>query len=232
MAFKNMQNGPKTVVLGSNLGNVDDALRRFGKEFKDVKNTSKLEPKRMNNAIDVPEFNVKPKFNNDPDLKAEYTRQVKGQEEGLNKLSIKEYLDNREAYANRLKEQKQAGKKNPSGRDPKSVIQQQKIRERELKKKIKEYAEQGLSRKEAKEKANKWIKTQAALHDPDQIAGGNPLNVTGMGDKRINSSIGSQWKTRGDDVEKQVRKYIEDNNLAEKDLEKIYLNIKLSCGGK
>ena len=57
MAFKNMQNGPKTVVLGSNLGNVDDALKRFGKEFKDVKNTSKLEPKRMNNAIDVPEFN-------------------------------------------------------------------------------------------------------------------------------------------------------------------------------
>ena len=52
-----MQNGPKTVVLGSNLGNVDDALKRFGKEFKDVKNTSKLEPKRMNNAIDVPEFN-------------------------------------------------------------------------------------------------------------------------------------------------------------------------------
>ena len=42
------------------------------------------------------------------------------------------------------------------------------------------------------------------MHDPDQIAGGNALNVTGMGNKRINSSIGSQWKTRADDVESQV----------------------------
>ncbi|MBC2420060.1 hypothetical protein HGI38_25815 [Clostridium beijerinckii] len=186
----------------------------------------------MNKVIEVPEFNVKPKFNNDPNLKAEYTRQVKGQEEGLNKLSIKEYLDNREAYTNRLNEQKLSGKKNPSGRDPKSATQQQWVRNEAIKDKIKEYTNQGLSRKEAKEKANIWIKTQAALHDPDQIAGGNPLNVTGMGDKRINSSIGSQWKSRADNVEKQVRKYIEDNSLSEKDLEKIYLNIKLSCGGK
>lgn len=39
-------------------------------------------------------------------------------------------------------------------------------------------------------------------------------------------------ESRADNVEKQVRKYIEDNSLSEKDLEKIYLNIKLSCGGK
>ncbi len=84
---------------------------------------------------------------------------------------------------------------------------------------------------EAEKKANEWLKSQAALHDPDQIAGGNPQNVTGMGNKRINSSIGSQWKTRVDGVEEQVRKYIKDNNLLKEDLEKIYLNIKLSCGG-
>lgn len=69
-------------------------------------------------------------------------------------------------------------------------------------------------------------------HDPDQIAGGNALNVTGMGNKRINSSIGSQWKTRADDVESQVRDYIKNNNLSKEELKKIYLNIKLSCGGK
>ena len=232
IALNNMEKGPKSVVLGSNLGNVDEALGRFTKEFKKVKNEINLEPKRMDAVIEVPEFNVKPKFNNDVELKNEYTRQVKGQEEGLNKLSIKEYLDNREAYANRLEEQKLSGKKNPSGRDPKASAQQQWVRNEAIKDKIKEYTKQGLSRKEAKEKANAWIKTQAALHDPDQIAGGNPLNVTGMGDNRINSSIGSQWKSMAGDVEKQVRKYIEDNNLSEKDLEKIYLNIKLSCGGK
>ena len=69
------------------------------------------------------------------------------------------------------------------------------------------------------------------LINPDQIAGGNPLNVTGMGNKKINSSIGSQWRTRADDVEKQVREYIQNNDLSPGDLENIHLNIKLSYWG-
>lgn len=112
------------------------------------------------------------------------------------------------------------GKKNPSGRDPQASMKQKLVREETLKQKIKEYRKKGFTLDKAKEKANSWIKTQAALHDPDQIAGGNPLNVTGMRNKRINSSIGSQWKTRADGVEKQVRKYIKDNSLLEEDLKK------------
>ncbi|MCY6354750.1 polymorphic toxin type 15 domain-containing protein [Clostridium sp. ZS2-4] len=226
-----MKKGPKPSVLGSNLGNGYEALGRFKKEFKKVKNEINLENRRMDTVIEAPSFKVKSKFSKDPELKKEFERQVKGQEEGLNKLTINEYLDNREAYANRLKEQKLTGKKNPSGRDPKGSAQQKWVRDEALKDKIKEYKRQGLKLKEAEEKANKWLKTQAALHDPDQIAGGNPQNVTGMGDKRINSSIGSQWKTRANNVEEKVREYIKDNDLSEDDLKKIYLNIKLSCGG-
>ncbi|MCB2343362.1 hypothetical protein [Clostridium estertheticum] len=37
IALSNMEKGPKSVVLGSNLGNVDEALGRFTKEFKKVK---------------------------------------------------------------------------------------------------------------------------------------------------------------------------------------------------
>ncbi|WP_297425744.1 NucA/NucB deoxyribonuclease domain-containing protein [Clostridium sp.] len=37
-ALENMQKGPKSVVLGSNLGNVDEALGRLDKEFKNAKN--------------------------------------------------------------------------------------------------------------------------------------------------------------------------------------------------
>lgn len=77
---------------------------------------------------------------------------------------------------------------------------------------------------EFEKKSNNWIKTQAALHDPNQIAGGNPLNVTGMGNKRINSLIGSQWKTRADAVKKQFMEYIKNNNLSQEDFKKIYLN--------
>ncbi|WP_252231594.1 MULTISPECIES: hypothetical protein [unclassified Clostridium] len=38
LAMKNLEKQPKRVVLGSNLGNVDEAARRIAKEFKKVKN--------------------------------------------------------------------------------------------------------------------------------------------------------------------------------------------------
>ena len=62
--------------------------------------------------------------------------------------------------------------------------------------KVIELLEKGLSAKEADIQANNWMKTKAALHAPDQVAGGNPNNVIGMGSKSINTSIGSQWKSR------------------------------------
>jgi 2-keto-3-deoxy-L-rhamnonate aldolase RhmA len=70
-----------------------------------------------------------------------------------------------------------------------------------------------------------WLDTQAALHNPDQIAGGNPLNIGGMGDKGINSSIGAQWKYRIDDVDDQIRKMAE--NMTQSEKENTYLNVKL-----
>jgi hypothetical protein len=45
-----------------------------------------------------------------------------------------------------------------------------------------------------------YMRTQAALHSPDQIAGGGPslpdAGLTGLGSTRVNSSIGAQWPTR------------------------------------
>ena len=48
---------------------------------------------------------------------------------------------------------------------------------------------------EATRLAKSKMATLAALHNPDMIAGGKDV-VTAMGDKGVNSSIGSQWKTR------------------------------------
>ena len=73
------------------------------------------------------------------------------------------------------------------------------------------------------------FKTQAVLHEPDQIAGGAPENITGLGDKRVNSSIGAQWKTRAIVLENAVNDYITDKKLSKEDLDKTYLNVKLSC---
>ena len=47
--------------------------------------------------------------------------------------------------------------------------------------------------------------TQAAVHNPDQVAGGYASNVGGVGDKGVNSSIGSQWRYRIDDVDAQIK---------------------------
>ena len=67
--------------------------------------------------------------------------------------------------------------------------------------------------------------TQAALHNPDQIAGGNPLNVEGVGDKAINSSIGSQWKYRIDYADERIQSMAK--NMTDVERKSTYLNVKL-----
>lgn len=78
----------------------------------------------------------------------------------------------------------------------------------------------------AEEQAQKWMDTQAALHNPDQIAGGYADQIGGMGDKRINSSIGSQWKYRIDAVDEQIQALVE--KMTPEQLQTTYLNIRLT----
>lgn len=66
---------------------------------------------------------------------------------------------------------------------------------------------------------------KVALHDPDQMAGGYGENITGLGDSRINSSIGSQWKTRIKAIDAQVRKQA--TNMTPEQRVNTYLNISL-----
>lgn len=164
---------------------------------------------RMEPPVTV-SFTRKEKYDKD-----EYERQVKNQEHGMNNISLHDYLKNREKY-------KESGRNSEVGQPA-----QEKARQEARADKIEEYRHDGLSRLEAEQKADEWLKDQAALHDPDQIAGGNPENVTGMGDKEINSSIGSQWQYRIGAVDEAVQKYIEENNLSTEDLKGVYLNIDL-----
>jgi predicted ribonuclease toxin of YeeF-YezG toxin-antitoxin module len=142
----------------------------------------------------------------------EFARQLRLQEEGMNKLTIEEYLRNRERY---IKE----------GRAFESKAVQQAARERAYINKYEELRDSGLSYQEAKKQATKWLDTQAALHNPDMIAGGNPLIIGGMGDKGVNSSIGSQWRYRIDAIDEEIRKAA--SNMTQDQLRDTYLNIKL-----
>lgn len=97
----------------------------------------------------------------------------------MNGLTIEEYLKNRERYIE-------------EGRDLEGNAAQKSARVKDYLDKVDVLRETGLSRKESEKQATVWINEQAALHNPDQIAGCNPLDIGGMGDKRVNSSLGSQ----------------------------------------
>ena len=152
-------------------------------------------------------FNYKSKYD-----EAEFARQLADQEAGMNKLTVDEYLKNRERYL-------------AEGRAIEGNMAQQAARKEAQAQKIAELRRNGLSYSEAKKQAEEWMKSQAALHNPDQIAGGNPSNIGGMGDKKINSSIGSQWKYRIDEVDEQIRKLAE--KMTDEEKKSIYLNVKL-----
>jgi len=158
------------------------------------------------------EIKVDFKYNSKYD-EIEFERQLAAQEKGMNELTVQEYLENRAKYIDQ-------------GRALESNAAQQASRKEALANKIDELFDTGMSYEEAETEANKWINTQAALHNPDQIAGGNPLNVSILGDTKINSSIGSQWKYRIDSVDEHIR--IMSETMTNEELKSTYLNVKLN----
>lgn len=66
--------------------------------------------------------------------------------------------------------------------------------------------------------AASWMRTQHALHSPDQVAGGSRLNaaggvapdrgLTGMGSASINMSIGAQWKDRIGNLDTDLNNFL------------------------
>ncbi|WP_313949415.1 polymorphic toxin type 15 domain-containing protein [Bacillus cereus group sp. BfR-BA-01431] len=143
----------------------------------------------------------------------EFARQLKDQEKGMNELTVDEYLKNRERYI-------------AQGRAIEGNAAQQAAREEAYVQKVNELQREGLTLSNAKKKAKEWLDTQAALHNPDQIAGGKAEIIGGMGDKRINSSIGSQWRYRIDIVDEQIKELAK--NMTPEQLKNTYLNVKLT----
>lgn len=170
-------------------------------EVKNLDNVPRIDEIEVN-------FNYKTKFDSE-----EFARQLKDQEKGMNELTVYEYQQNRKRFID-------------EGRAIEGNAAQQAAREKALSKKIEELFESGMSWEEAEEKAASWLKTQAALHNPDQIAGGNPLHIGSLGDKRINSSLGSQWRYRIDIVDEQIKEL--EKSLTLEQRKNTYLNVKLT----
>ncbi|MGP4041760.1 polymorphic toxin type 15 domain-containing protein [Gracilibacillus sp. D59] len=168
--------------------------------------------KHLDDIPRIKEIEVNFKRNNKHDSE-EFARQIKDQEKGMNELTIDDYLKNRERYI-------------AEGRALEGNAAQQTAREEAFSDKLMELMADGKSFDEAEKEAKEWLSTQAALHNPDQIAGGNPEIIGGMGNKGINSSIGSQWKYRIDVVDEQIREMAK--NMTQEQLKNTYLNVKLT----
>ena len=111
-----------------------------------------------------------------------YDEQLKGQEAGLNALSVVDWESNRANY-------------DANGRG--SSVPQDEIRAL--------YRRDLANQKKTTEEIEDIMERLAALHEPDLVAGGFNV-ISKLGSRYINSSIGSQWKTRVQIIHEAVNK--------------------------
>lgn len=123
----------------------------------------------------------------------EFERQLKGQETGLNRLTVDEYLEN---IANPVKRNQAAAR----------------IARKNLQDKLEEDFQNdfphldALGAEEAAiKKARETMASLAGLHNPDLSAGGMDI-IDDFGDRQVNSSIGAQWRPRIKNIKDFVEK--------------------------
>lgn len=189
------QAGKEALEAGAKKG-IKETLEQLAKKEGDdiAAVVTKAAPKKTK-----PPFKISDKHAGDAKLEAEFKRQLKDQQDAINKMKTKEWLQNREDFANRNKTD--YAKKTKEARDN--------YRQQELTRRTNEFMNppHDMDLADAKKAASKSMEGQAALHNPDGIAGGKADQITGMGDGRVNSSIGSQWdKGRAQSIEDQLKK--------------------------
>ncbi|MBV7476829.1 DUF6861 domain-containing protein [Pseudomonas sp. PDM31] len=111
----------------------------------------------------------------------EFERQLKGQEDGLNRLTVDEYLEN---IANPVKRSRTAARQARKNLQAKLQTRFQ----REYSKTM----SPGIAKAESLKKAKETMSNLAGLHNPDLSAGGKDI-IADFGDRQVNSSIGPQW---------------------------------------
>ena len=131
------------------------------------------------NCAEIPCFNYPDGA--DDAKREEFDRQLKDQQDAINEMSPDDVLDNMDSFAENGRPPGDAAARRQAGNDW--------IRDRaeELR------DEEGLGREAAEAQAQRERSGLAALHTPDLIAGGSGL-IKGMGNKGVNSSLGSQWR--------------------------------------
>ena len=186
-------------VHGRQLGDMARGLKR-----KQRQNSDGVE------EIDVFDVTLKPFKRNKKHDPVEYDRQYNEQMDTLQSMSVADWQHNRNEYL-------------ANGRTSDSLRAQQNARDAALEDRVLQLRLEGQSPEQAALNASEWLKTQAATHRLDGIAGGDATDISGVGDTRINSSLGSQWRTRVGDLDAAVDAYVAANPGA--DLSNVFMNV-------
>ena len=137
-----------------------------------------------------PGEDLKKNWKGDPQkLEKEFYEQLKGQEAGLNKMTVGEYLENRARFDQLGRG---TGAAQEAARKKLSLQIQDSIEAGLLKSNVAPANAESM----AAERAKEIMSSLAALHDPDMVAGGRD-QIGKIGDRSVNSSLGSQWGKDG-----------------------------------
>lgn len=139
--------------------------------------------------------------------------QVQDQEDGLNNLSVKDYLDN---YSDRFE----------FGRSSEGTKMQNQYNDGLKESLIYDKMQEGKSFEQAEKESSAEMFNKAALHSPDQAAGGNPMVIAAKGDASVNSALGSLWG-HGRAAELYDRVNEMSKNMSDEEKANTYLNVRL-----
>ncbi|MET4713380.1 hypothetical protein ACVKS2_003673, partial [Pseudomonas sp. PvP125] len=138
----------------------------------------------------------------------EFKRQLKGQEGGLNRLTIEEYLENIAS---------------PVKRDPVAAKRSRRELEDRLRKRFQnDFPDMDSvdSTAAAAKKAKETMASLAGLHNPDLKAGGKDI-IADFGDRQVNSTIGPQWRPKIKNLKEAAEKVPKSQRAS------TFLNVKL-----
>ena len=137
-----------------------------------------------------------PCFNPPPDAdKEEYARQLKEQQDALNDMSPDEYLGRRARFNDAETKRSQKAQRQKAQREKRREYQKDKTAEY-YNDNIAKDMTAGDARTDAMKRVADEMRELDATHALDMVAGGDPEDISGLGDRSINRSIGSQWKDR------------------------------------
>lgn len=160
----------------------------------------------------------------------EFARQLQMQETAINNMTVAAWIQGRDQFVQRRTT-------SGEGRHPDSARAQEQYRQQErvrwIATRIQQLKRQNpsLTTPQARVLANNDWNRQDALHQIDQVAGGDHLDLDGFGDSSVNRSIGAQWagnEVSGTRLSRVQKIYLEALKVPQADRAVCKMNVQLT----